>query len=497
MRRAVKVGLHAADDAAEGWQRVLRQEMLPWEPADRPVHPIGIFDRHLPGWFEGFVEGGGVALVTGAPSDEALFGPSSTASISRFRPPDRDREALMPCLARLFAGSGEGEIRLHENRKARGGRLADVRPAVLSKALGRGWIIYTGLPLAQHLAAAGDCLRTFTDASNLTERVASTDKSEIVDTMVSMLRRAFDRAGLPYVRLPRFPGAAKSVFMFRVDVDGLFGSRCRDIAALARAHGIRGSFYFNASLCRAYPGDLSLDWLRAHEIGHHADVHDLFDSVEENRANLLGGMAWVEQQLGMRTSGYVAPRGLWNRALDTALAELGHIYSSDFGLDFDSLPFFSAAGVLQIPVHPFSPERFAIHQEDAGFGPPSACAVLDHYLSALERQVALGRPAHLYGHPEVLGRMAADVLPNLFRAVGQLGIPNMTLADYAAWWSERDRGSLALSVDDDTGVVAIEATGAAVEARACKAARVTLDGAMHALEPGRWTILQRGGRMQA
>src|ERR1700680_4947004 len=100
-----------------------------------------------------------------------------------FAPPSRDREALMPCLARLFAGLGEGEIRQHENRKLRGGRLADVRAAVLSRPLDRGWVIYTGLPLAEHLAAAGDCLRTFTDASNLTERVASADKAEIVDTM--------------------------------------------------------------------------------------------------------------------------------------------------------------------------------------------------------------------------------------------------------------------------------------------------------------------------
>jgi peptidoglycan/xylan/chitin deacetylase (PgdA/CDA1 family) len=497
MRRAITVGLSAAGDAWEGWRRVLRQEKIPWETADGPIHPIGIFDRRLPEWFEEFVRQGGVALVTGAPANDALFGPSCTVSVTRFRAPSRDREALMPCLARLFAGAGEGEIRQHENRKLRSGRLADVRAAVLSRPVNRGWVIYPGLPLAEHLSAAGDCLRTFTDSSNLTERVSSTDKAEIVDTMVSMLRQAFDKASLPYVRLARFPGAAKSVFMFRVDVDGLFGSQCRDIAELARAHGVRASFYFNAALCRAYPGDLSADWLQAHEIGHHADVHDLFDTVSENRANLLSGIAWVEQQLGIRTSSYVAPRGLWNRALDTAMAELGHVYSSDFGLDFDSMPFFTPAGVLQIPVHPFSPERLAIHQEDSGFGPPSARAVLDHYLSAMERQAALGHPVHLYGHPEVLGRMAAKVLPDMFRAIGRLGIPNMTLADYAAWWIERDRTALALSVDDDTDTIEIESNGEAVEIFTSKPIRVTLNGDMHALDSEGWTTVLRGERIHA
>jgi hypothetical protein len=497
MRRAVTVGLNAAGDAWEGWSRVLRQEKIPWKTAGGPVQPIAIFDRRLPEWFEEFVTQGGIALVTGAPANDALFGPSCTVSVTRFRAPSRDREALMPCLARLFSGPGEGEIRQHENRKLRSGRLADVRAAVLSRPFNRGWVIYTGLPLAEHLSAAGDCLRTFTESSNLTERVSSTDKAEIVDTMVSMLRQAFDKAGLPYVRLALFPGAAKSVFLFRVDVDGLFGSHCRDIAELAQAHGVRASFYFNAALCRAYPGDLSSEWLQEHEIGHHADVHDLFDSVAENRANLLSGMAWVEQQLGVRTTSYVAPRGLWNRALDTAMADLGHVYSSDFGLDFDSLPFFSPAGVLQIPVHPFSPERFAIHHEDSGLGPPSARAVLDQYLSAMERQAALGRPVHLYGHPEVLGRMAAKVLPDLFQTFRRLGIPNMTLADYAAWWIERDRAALTLSVDDDEDALEIESNGEAVEIFTSKPMRVTLDGDMHALDcEGSMTFL-RGERIHA
>ena len=325
----------------------------------------------------------------------------------------------------------------------------------------------------------------------MTERVSTTDKAEVADMMVAMLRHAFDRAGLPYVRLSRFPGAAKSVFLLRVDVDGLFGPRCRNIAEVARAHDVRASFYFNASLCRASPGDLSPEWLRSHEIGHHADVHDLFDSVSDNRANLLRGMDWVEQRLGVRTTGYVAPRGLWNRALDTAMAELKHVYSSDFALDFDSLPFFSPAGVLQIPVHPFSPERLAIHQEDAGLGPPGARGVIDHYLSAIERQAALGRPAHVYGHPEVLGRMAAEVLPDLFAAVGRLGIPSMTLADYAAWWIERDSRFLGLSVNEDTGAIDIETDGEAVEIRNLEAANVTLNGAKHSLAPEQWTTLRR------
>jgi hypothetical protein len=178
------------------------------------------------------------------------------------------------------------------------------------------------------------------------------------------------------------------------------------------------------------------------------------------------------------------------------MAELGHIYSSDFGLDFDSLPFFTPAGVVQIPVHPFSPERFAIHQEDAGLGPPSGNAVLHHYLSALERQVAQRRPAHLYGHPEVLGRMAHAVLPDLFGAVARLGLPTMTVAAFADWWIERDKADLTLSIDDASGTLAIETTGDAVEVFAAGPRRISLDGRMHELAPGNWAVLTRNQEVQ-
>ena len=494
MPQELRIGVRAADDGSEGWIRILRQEMLPWDPVDGPERRIILFSGSLPAWTGDFVSRGGVAVVSGAPRADELLGPSIAATIHRFRPPDGDRDCVMPCLARLFHGEGRGECRLHENRKARGGRLADIYPAVLSRSHGSAAFIFTGLPLAAHLSAAGDCLRDFTEASTVTERVASVDKADIADTLVAMLQEAFRRLGLPYVRPTRYPDAAPSVFLFRVDVDGLFGTGCKDLAAIATRHGVAGSFYFNASLCRAHPGELSPDWLAGHEIGHHADRHDLFDTVEENRDNLLKGMAWVREELGVATTGFVAPRGLWNGALDAAMAGLGHAYSSDFGLDFDSLPFLTPAGVLQVPVHPFSAERYAVHREDTGLGPPSARAVARHYLAAAERQYALRRPVHLYGHPEVLGRMANQVLPEIFAMAARLGLPSMTLGAFADWWLRRSGIEMALFVDEAKGRLHVESSSAShpIEAHASEETTVTLGGRVYHLDAGRWSLLQSG-----
>ncbi len=214
MWREIRLGLYAEGDAADGWIRIMRQEKLPWDLVEGPGRPMIVFDGRLPSWCADFVSGGGVAIVSGALAADDLLGRSIAATLHRFRPPGSDREAVMPCLARIFEGTGEGEVRLHENRKPKGGRLADVRPAVLTRPHGRGAFIYTGLPLAAHLAAAGDSLRSFSHASAMTERVASADKADMADTMVWMLRQAFATLGLPYVRLARYPGAARSVFLF-------------------------------------------------------------------------------------------------------------------------------------------------------------------------------------------------------------------------------------------------------------------------------------------
>ena len=55
--------------------------------------------------------------------------------------------------------------------------------------------------------------------------------------------------------------------------------------------------------------------------------------------------------------GFAAPHGRWNAGLDAVLDELGYLYSSDFQLGYDDLPFFPwredrFSSVLQVPIHP-------------------------------------------------------------------------------------------------------------------------------------------------
>ena len=68
---------------------------------------------------------------------------------------------------------------------------------------------------------------------------------------------------------------------------------------------------------------------------------------------------------------FAAPRGMWNFALGLSLEELGFDFSSDFGYDIDSFPFFPRfrgrkMKLLQIPIHPYSVERDSIFCDEQG-----------------------------------------------------------------------------------------------------------------------------------
>lgn len=436
-RAKVLVGLHAAGEGRIGWEQILIQEGLPYLEAEEPVSEFGLFSEHLPDWFECWVSRGGIAVVIGANDAMGLFPPSVAALIHRFRPPGDDRFAYAPDLASLFTGEGHGECRLHEDRKVKGGNDPDVFPLVFEQPLGEGTIIFTGVHLTSLLVAAGDCLRRFSPFTDVDERVASIDKAEVADTLVWMLRRAFRAWGVPYIRPVRFPEGAASAFILRVDVDGLFGDRTRRLAEVASAHNIPISFYFNGELCDHIPGELA-DWTRDHEIGQHCYKHNVFDTMDENLQNLLEGAEWVRERLEVEPKGFVAPRGLWNCSLEEALVNMRYTFSSDFSLAFDLLPYRTRQGILQIPVHPFSPERAVVFAEERGLARPPASAIAAYYRTILLDQVQRNRLAHFYGHPEVLGAIAKEVLVPLFKEVAVTELPVMTISGMVSWWERRE-----------------------------------------------------------
>ena len=72
MPQELRIGVRAADDGSEGWIRILRQEMLPWDPVDGPERRIILFSGSLylltfggPRFVGIITPLGGLALIAG------------------------------------------------------------------------------------------------------------------------------------------------------------------------------------------------------------------------------------------------------------------------------------------------------------------------------------------------------------------------------------------------------------------------------------------------
>lgn len=469
-------------DADPGWIRVLDQERIDHRVDDAGSAPVVVLGGALPGWVGDFVEAGGVAVVSGAVAGDPLLPPGFLASVTGFTAPGRVTRSHAPALVTMFECGGSGELRLHEDRVVKYDVDADRFPAVFTVRHGRGAVVASGIPLTALLTAPGDRLRSFCDYSRVTERVASVDKAVVADTLLYMLRTAFRLAELPLVTVSRFPRGAPSVFILRVDVDGVYGENTRRLAGAAAEQGMPASFFLNGDYSRLHPGPLD-GWSDSTEVGQHAWLHTLLQTRADNRANLERAERWMQDDLALTPRSFVAPRGMWNRGLGEALRDLGYRYSSDFGLDFDSLPFRSDGDVLQVPVHPYSPERATVWASEVGAPAPAADDVLDHYLTAMREQVRHGLPAHLYGHPEVLGGMADEVLPALCALADDLDLPRMTLGGYADFWSRREQLTPRVCVDAARTRLTVEVGSGDLPVRV--ASGVPVDVTMNGAEVGR------------
>lgn len=446
--------------AAAAWSWALEQAGWAHRTADRPTSAIAVATGSVATDLLRWVHEGGILVIDGHGGGGPVPPVNRHAIVTGFRSPVDGEHVELPGPVALHRGTGAGSIEVHEDRVVKHGLRQGRYPAVLAQRHGQGVLVYSGLQLAAALAAHGDRLRPVADWSPVTERMSSCDKAGIAETMDAMVRLGARLGRLPVVHRAAWPDGARSVLLLRVDVDGVFGDRARRIGEAAAGLGVRASFFLNRELCERHPGDLG-GWLDAHDLGQHADLHDLYDEPAEDLRNVRAGADWVRETTGREPVGFVAPRGMWSPSLDAALERAGHRWSSDFGLVTDARPYWPGGEVLQLPVHAYSPERAARWAQETGAPPPDAGSIAGHYLEHLERQVRRGRQVHLYGHPEVLGTVAEQVIPAVVTRARELGLPSMTLDELARHWSARRHQQVRaiLTGPRDRPIVTIETTG--------------------------------------
>lgn len=274
------------------------------------------------------------------------------------------------------------------------------------------------------------------DGYTLTERVSRRPKAAIRERVVGRLRRAVAASGGVWARLAAFPFPYRSAFNFRADLDETLVA---DYDRFARARAPIGDCCTHFVSTHAYGAEPAvLADLRGSDTQSHGHYHVVYRDPAANRRNLERADRLL-RDAGIGPVGFAAPHGRWNPGLDGVLEDLGYLYSSDFQLGYDDLPFFpwrADAGrfsrVLQVPIHPVCEGLFFEAGAEGGR------VVAGHLVRAVRARVEAGEPAFVYGHPERrLGRYP-EVLAALAEAVaGESLVWRATLTDFARWWAWR------------------------------------------------------------
>jgi len=442
---------------SDGWMIVCEQEKIPHKLTNKPDCPVIVCDVVTPDWFPEFMEDGGVGVVTGCYPSTLPFDTRyvADASIEFIDLVELDSSnTRVACNAKIFNGKGLGKFFIHENRETKGGIIQDQFPVFIYQSYGRGGCWYSGLPLTKLLTVMGDTLRNNEFTGEYTERIVSIDRHNIIRALRNILIRSFNMRDLPYVHLWYYPNDYDSVFTFRVDVDGVFGENLINLSSAALSNDLKLTFFLNKNLCK-HDEELILKIDDRHEIGNHADIHNLYTDYTSNYENIDNCKQWIDQ-LGINSGlWFAAPRGMWNYQLHQALDDLGYLYTSDFGCAIAGYPYYpyvfgNRSRTLQIPVNPFSAERASIwmlEKYNKELTPEFVAKSFSRIINDCYHQ---NYPIILYSHPEVIGTMANYVFGELNKDLKNLNVWKTTVTEFAKWWSHRDNYEYEIDYDQKT-----------------------------------------------
>ncbi len=327
----------------------------------------------------------------------------------------------------------------NENRITKGGLENGKLPILIKIKYGKGMIFAITGDLSNLLFMHGNNLRRFSKYSEITERTTVVDKREVSDVLYNVIKEAHRVLDIPLFTLSYYPKRERTVFMVRIDVDGVFKENVGYLSNVCVENGVKGSFFVNKDMClkeKEYLKSIS----DIHDIGNHGVVHNVFDTYEENYENIKNCESWVKEQVGVFKKMFIAPRGMYNDQLGQALLDNGYTFSSDFGYIIDGYPQFTLidgkqSNLLQIPCNAFCVGRGVIYYEDMGKQITDE-EIIKYYKDMIDEKIQTKEPIIIYGHPKEFGKRY-HILDKVIKYLKEKDIKSLTMLEFEQWWRRR------------------------------------------------------------
>ena len=288
---------------------------------------------------------------------------------------------------------------------------------------------FLGVDIAELLQSTGYSRKRFysTLGQNPDEIVSKVSKHELAEIFRATLKHLHFTLALPYLEKWTSP-TAKPVFCFRVDSD--FGDQhsLRELYEVFNKHEISATWFLHVEAHQDYL-NLFKDFT-AQEIALHGYQHGTSASSSKTKQNIELGLVKLNQA-GFQISGFCAPYGIWNEALEAAIKEYGFLYTSEFTYAYDGFPLKSTDQELplQIPIHPICTgnlNRRSYSIQD----------MKEYFEQVLNSKLSRFEPVLFYHHPLQPGLGAIDQILEL---VNYKGFENLSFHEFSQFWIERDQ----------------------------------------------------------
>lgn len=274
---------------------------------------------------------------------------------------------------------------------------------------------------------------------NIVENLPEVQKKVVRSHVRKCLYKAFSFIGLPIVQKWYWPRDNRSFFSFRADMDAGNEESMRRFISSIRPYSEQMTF----CVCgKAYINKRRLlrDVIKLNsEIANHTFTHYVFSSRKQNWKNIELTEILL-RELGVSLRGYVGPASFWHSSMYDVLEKQGYEYTSSFGVDYDSYPYFPSKNdgnlykMLEIPFHCIGDlfPKFGISLKSDD--------VITFFSQLLEKKYISCEPMFIYGHPDMPGRMGDT--PKLMRCIfdkvlsySDICIGNML--EVSEWWRQR------------------------------------------------------------
>jgi peptidoglycan/xylan/chitin deacetylase (PgdA/CDA1 family) len=269
------------------------------------------------------------------------------------------------------------------------------------------------------------------------EFVSSVSKGEIRKLFFNALREIYFWQGIEYQHIWYYPKGFYSAFIFRLDTDFAKAKEIEKTYQILKETKINATWFINAKEHKDLIPFFAELKKEGEDIQLHCFVHNLFPDYQRNYENIKKGKEILEKG-GIEVKGFASPFGFFNQSLYSVLTDLDFSFSSEFGLSYDDFPFYPRIKgkefpVLQIPIHPICFGRLL----EAKF---EIKEILEYYQNYIDWRYNNFLPIFLYDHPHRVSQF-----PELFQKIinyakSKEGIWLTTMAEFAQWWKERERG---------------------------------------------------------